>query len=82
VAGHTWTVVSRRVSIRAGRGYAILARLEAGILIFEDTRVDDRAEDSDGKSAAGTWRNALDPYTVKHLARFVARIDDEAAAHG
>jgi hypothetical protein len=61
-----------------------LLDLDAGTLILEDTRVivDGRAEDSDGKSAAGRRAIALDPYTVKHLVRYVAKIDDEAAAHG
>jgi hypothetical protein len=51
---------------------------------LEDTRVvvDGRPEDSDGKSAAGRRAIALDPYTVKHLARYVAKIEHEAAAHG
>ena len=51
---------------------------------MEDTRVvvDGRAEDSDGKSAAGRRAIALDPYTVKPLSRYVTKIDDEAAAHG
>jgi integrase len=61
-----------------------LLDLDAGTLILEDTRVvvDGRAEDSDGKSAAGRRAIALDPYTVKHLACYVAKLDDEAAAHG
>jgi integrase len=61
-----------------------LLDLSAGILILEDTRVvvDGRPEDSDGKSAAGRRAIALYPYTVKHLSRYVAKIDDEAAAHG
>jgi integrase len=61
-----------------------LLDLDAGTLILEDTRVvvDGRAEDSDGKSAAGRRAIALDPYTVKHLSRYVAKIDEEAAAHG
>jgi hypothetical protein len=61
-----------------------LLDLELGTLHLEDTRVvvDGRAEDSDGKSAAGRRMISLDPYTVKHLVGYLAKIDEEAKAHG
>ena len=59
-----------------------LLDLDNGVLVLEDTRVvvDGRAEDSDGKSAAGRRVISLDPYTVGHLRRYLAMIDTEAVA--
>lgn len=61
-----------------------LLDLDSGVLQLEDTRVvvDGRAEDSDGKSAAGRRTISLDPFTVTHLAAFAAQLDEEARAHG
>ena len=58
--------------------------LDGKVLAVEDTRVvvDGRVEDSDGKSSAGRRLISLDDFTVKHLRRYVARIDAERSAFG
>ena len=78
-----WVLAATTGMRRSGVKRSLLD-LSAGTLILEDTRVvvDGRPEDSDGKTAAGRRAIALDPYTVTHLSRYVATIDDEAAAHG
>jgi integrase len=61
-----------------------LLDLDSEFLAIEDTRVTvgGRATDSDGKSAAGRRGISLDAFTVKHLRRYVARIDAEREAFG
>ncbi len=58
--------------------------LHGGWVTIEDTRVvvAGRAIESDGKSEAGNRDIALDPFTVRHLRRYVARIDAERDAFG
>ncbi|HEY5978097.1 MAG TPA: tyrosine-type recombinase/integrase [Microlunatus sp.] len=59
-----------------------LLDLDQGVLVLEDTRVvvDGRAEDSDGKTAAGRRLISLDDFTIAHLAEYLAKIDAEAEA--
>ena len=85
ISGRGWRRASQHSNVvvnRTGVKRSLLD-LSASTLILEDTRVvvDGRPEDSDGKSAAGRRAIALDPYTVKHLSRYVVKIDDEATAH-
>jgi integrase len=61
-----------------------LIDLDAATLRKEDTWivVDGKAEVSDGKTASSNHTIALDPITVEHLSRHLARLDDEKRAFG
>ena len=80
--GGLWVLAARRSEL-AGPMRSLLD-LDGGTLQPEDTRVvvDGRAEDSDGESAAGRRTISLDSFTVKHLAAYVAQLEEETHAHG
>jgi|BarGraIncu00222A_1022003.scaffolds.fasta_scaffold02834_1 integrase len=61
-----------------------LLDLDTELLVVADTRVvvDGRAEDSDGKTAAGRRTLSLDSFTVKHLRAYVGLIESERETLG
>lgn len=58
--------------------------LHEGWLALEDTRVvvDGRAQESDGKSAAGWRQISLDAFTIKHLQLYLDRLNSEQNEFG